>query len=259
MKILEYKQCKNNIYEVTFENGEKHKLYDDIILKYELLIEKKVNDKTLKKILEENEKMTAYYIALKYISIRMRSEKEIEVYLKKKNTDNANIDYAIERLKKEKYINPDSYAQAYINDAINLSMYGPKKIEDSLLKLGIENSTIDKYISKIDSEVWQDRIKKILDKKSKINKNSASIFKKKMFSHLTNLGYNISMINELLSNFKIDTSNAFIKEADKTWGLLERKYSSKELILRFKNKMFTKGFSTEEINSFIEKKTDKSF
>jgi len=45
MEVKTYKKIRNNLYEITLSNGEKFKLYDDIILKYELLIERKVTDR----------------------------------------------------------------------------------------------------------------------------------------------------------------------------------------------------------------------
>ena len=40
MKIISYKKIKQNKYEVTLSNNESVLLYDDIILKYELLTKK---------------------------------------------------------------------------------------------------------------------------------------------------------------------------------------------------------------------------
>ena len=60
MEVKTYKKIRNNLYEITLSNGEKFKLYDDIILKYELLIERKVTDKKLASIIAENAKMEAY-------------------------------------------------------------------------------------------------------------------------------------------------------------------------------------------------------
>ena len=54
MKIINYKKKKTNIYEITLSNSEKISLYDDVILKYDLLLKKELNDKLKMKIYEEN-------------------------------------------------------------------------------------------------------------------------------------------------------------------------------------------------------------
>ena len=63
MDIIKYKKLKNGKYQIitttcTFE------LYEEVILKYNLLLSKKIDDK--KSMLKYNEKCDVYYIALKY-------------------------------------------------------------------------------------------------------------------------------------------------------------------------------------------------
>ena len=120
MEVKSYKKKQNNIYEVTFSNGEKYNLYDDIILKYELLINKSISPSTLKKIINDNNKKDVYYKALKYISIRMRSKKEMRDYLKKYEYSPSEISFSLESLQKDGYLDDKVYAKAYVNDQINL-------------------------------------------------------------------------------------------------------------------------------------------
>ena len=68
MKIINYKKKKTNIYEITLSNSEKISLYDDVILKYDLLLKKELNDKLKMKIYEENSYLESYYKALKYLN-----------------------------------------------------------------------------------------------------------------------------------------------------------------------------------------------
>ena len=69
MKILCYKNKKGNIYEITLSNKEKITLYDDVILKYNLLITKEIKDNELNNILIDNDKIKAYLLAIKYIRV----------------------------------------------------------------------------------------------------------------------------------------------------------------------------------------------
>ena len=54
MKIINYKKTKSNIYEITLDDKSKILLYDNIILKYELLLKKEIDLKTLNKLVDEN-------------------------------------------------------------------------------------------------------------------------------------------------------------------------------------------------------------
>lgn len=251
MEVKSYKKLKNNLYEITLDNGEKHKLYDDVILRYELLIDKELKKKKLEEILSENALLDAYYRALKYINTKLRTELEIRKYLFRYEFSNDQIDYAISRLKADGYINESLYVQAFINDSITLSLNGPKKIKDTLNKLGLNETLIDSYLSKIPSDTWLPRIKKIVEKKAKINKSGERVFKNKVYSDLVALGYYSYDIKSFLDSFTLDTGDIFKREADKMYNKLSSKYSGVELELRFKQKMFAKGFDSDDISNYL--------
>ena len=69
MEIVKFKKIKNNLYEVIFQDGSKLKFYDDTIIKFNLLINKKIDANKLKEILNYNNGIDAYYKALKYINM----------------------------------------------------------------------------------------------------------------------------------------------------------------------------------------------
>ena len=254
MEVKSYKKIRGNLYRVTLDDGNNYELYDDVILKYELLIDKRIDEKKLTKILEENEVLDAYYKALKYLGIKMRTRREVEFYLKKKDLSSKAIKKAIDKLEKEGYINSKMYVEAYVNDSINLGTNGPVKIKNALLKLGIDEGDIDEYLNNVDSSTWTDKIEKFVLKKAKTNKVGISLFKNKVYSDLISLGYHSDDIKPVLEAFDLNTDDAFLKEADKVFGKLSTKYSGTELKLRFKSKMFTKAFDSEKISDYLNKK-----
>ena len=68
MKINSYKKKKSNLYEITLSNKNKINLYDDVILKYGLLLKKELSEKELVKILQDNALYESYYKAVKFIN-----------------------------------------------------------------------------------------------------------------------------------------------------------------------------------------------
>ena len=76
MKIGKYTKLKDNRYSVKIDDITV-KLYDDVIVKYELLRTKDIDEKLFKEITEYNDKLEAYYKSLKYITRKLRTEKEI--------------------------------------------------------------------------------------------------------------------------------------------------------------------------------------
>ena len=80
MKIKKYKKDKSNKYKVLIDD-EEITLYDDIIIKYNLLMKSEIDVSTYNEMIKENTLLLGYYEAIKYITKKMRSKKEIEEYL----------------------------------------------------------------------------------------------------------------------------------------------------------------------------------
>ena len=241
MKIISYKKIKQNKYEVTLSNNESVLLYDDIILKYELLTKKEIDNQKLKEIILDNSKYDVYYAMLKDISKKFRTEKELRT--KFKDYDNEVVDYAIKRLKNEKYLNNELYIRAYINDAINLKLIGPNKIINNLLNLGFEKSEIEKYLEVIDNEIWLDKINKLI--KKEINSNhaySGNVLKMRIQNKISNLGFELNMISKLINNYDFNLSREKkLKEKEKALRKYSKKYSGFLLEQKVNNYLYQKG------------------
>ena len=160
MKIVKYKKLNGNKYQVILEDNSKINLYEDVILEEELLLKKEIDD--LESILNANLKYGIYEEALHYISIKLRSKKEIYNYLIKKGYQEEDINKTIDKLIKNGYINDEYYSKCYINDRINLSLDGPIKIKKYLDSLDISNLVYDKYLGEFNKELVYSRINKYL-------------------------------------------------------------------------------------------------
>ena len=240
MRILRYKKITGNKYEVELENGEKIKLYEDVILKEELLLKKEINDISL--ILKENSSYEIYDTALKRLSHHSESLKGMREFLKKKGYDEQEIDKSLDKLVKNNYLNDQYYAKCYILNQINLSNDGPLKIKKHLDNLDIPFDVYSEYFD-YDDSIWYERIKKYLNKNLKSNKKSPYVFKNKMFINLINLGYEREMINDCLNKIVFDNQdNLREKEQEKIRTKLSKKYHGEELERKIKEKLYMKGF-----------------
>ena len=246
MRINKFKKLGRNKYKVMFDN-EELVLYEDIILKHNLLTKKDINIDELEEIVNDNRDYDAYNLALNYIEIRLRSRKEIYEYLKKKEFNENLINDVISKLDDLGLLNNKQYIEAFINDKINLSNDGPYKIRSALIDLEFDESDIDKYLYTIDDDVWKSKLEKIINKKKSLMKSkSYYMFITKMKNDLYNLGYEKDMIENALSNIEYE-SDALEKDYNKAF----RKYSNDKTKLI--NSLLRKGYSYDEINSLIKK------
>lgn len=247
MKIKKFVKLKGNKYKIFLDNDEEITLFDDVIVKYNLLIKRDISTDILKEVTSYNEKMQAYYEALKYIAKKLRTKKEIERYLEKKY-DRIVIEECINKLINNKYLNNSLYIESYINDQINLSSNGPFKIRKNLENLGFKDEEIELYLNKLSPEIWIEKINKIVDKKVKINRNLGEYrLKEKIRYDLVNLGYDCKLIDEKLNNILVDDNVILNKEYQKMYQKLSKKYQGKELELHLISKLLSKGFSYDEI------------
>ena len=247
MKIIKYKKMSKGRYKITFDTNEVI-LYEDIIIRNNLLLLKDIDLETLEKVLDENRKYEAYDISLSYIEIKLRTEREIRDYLEKKGFDISLINETINRLKRDNLINEKLYVEAFINDKINLTTWGPFKIKRVLLDLSISEEIIDEYLYKIKEDVFEEKLDKIINKKIGMMKNkSLFLIKNKLSFDLFNLGYDKDMINNSLNKLEKDDSESMKNEASKAYNKYSKKYSGKELELKIKNHLYAKGY---KVSSF---------
>ena len=252
MKVEKYVKLKDNRYEVIFDNDLNLKLYDDIIVKYNLISKNNIDDKLLKEVEQDNDNLASYYIALKYINTKLRSEKEVREFLIKKEFNISNIDNSIERLKSDGYLNEKVYLEAYINDQVNLSQNGYYKIFNNLVKLGFDENDIYTYLDKINEDIWKEKIQKLVSKKIRINnKYSGNKLKEKIVYDLANLGHKKEYIYDEIESYELKDDDLLAKEYSKVKSKLEKKYEGRELNYQIKSKLLSKGFNYDDINKVI--------
>lgn len=243
MKIEKYVKDKGNKYKIVID-GETHTLYDDVIVKFQLIMKSEITKKELDEVLDFNEKMTSYYDSIKYINKKLRSELEIREYLKKKEVSKSNIEETIKRLKDNNFLNEHVYLKSYINDQINLTNNGPYKIEKNLLKLGFNESDIKERLDNIPKEVWNEKLDKYISKKIKLNHTSSkNMLKMKLTHDLVNLGYDKELIISIINNYDIIDKDIYKSEYEKAKRQLEKKYSGYELDRKIKERLYRKGFN----------------
>ena len=251
MKIIKYKKIGSNKYKIYFDNDE-IVLYEDVILKHNLLLKKEIDDDIFIEINEDNYRAAIYDVSLKYISIRMRAKKEIEEYLKKKKYDNNDIKECIEKLEKNGHLNDNYFCKCYVNDKINFTNNGIDKIKNDLLRLNIDEDVINECISNIDKNILNEKLNKIINKELRINsKLPIGKLKQKIISRCINLGYKLSEINEILDNISIESNSNIVNDYNKLYKKYSSKYDEYKLKNVIKSKLYQKGYEMDEINKIV--------
>lgn len=249
MKINKIKKSGNK-YKITLDDNSEITTYDDVIINYGLLYNKNIDPETLNKINNDNIYYDAYYKTVNYITKKLRSEKEVITYLNNYNVNIQDQEKIIKKLKEINLINDLNFTKAYIADRLNLSSDGKDKIKTTLYYHNIDPQIIAEQLAKIDQKTIDDRIEKIILKKSKNTKYCGYKLKSKLLNDLVNMGYDRNDITRILN--ETDTTKSIQEEYYKIHSKLSKKYEGKELIYKIKKKLYNEGFTTEQINSAVE-------
>ena len=248
MKIIKYKKLVNNRYKVTLDNNIDLTLYEDVILKYNLLICGSIEEKDLERIKEDNLFYEIYYTALNSLRVRSKSAYTLKVSLIKKEYDEDIVSKVIDKLIKQGYLNDRVFCISYINNQIITTNRGPYRIKKELIDNRISEDIINDELVVFTDDIQRERIDKIIDKFIKSNHNKGGfILKNKIINNLISLGYDIDIINSVINtkSFKVD-KELIDKEYNKLYKKLSSKYSGNELEYRIKDKLYKKGLFYEE-------------
>ena len=200
MKIIKYEKKGNNTYKIYLENNQTINVYEDVILKNNLLYKKELDQTLLEKISNDNLYEDIYNKCVKYISIRLRSIQEIKEYLRKKEIDESLIEYTIDKLLKNNLLNDELFTKAFINDKLNFTTMGPYRIEQELKKHKIDPNIIFEKLYNIDQDIIDNKINKQIIKLIKTNKKKQNI-RNKIYMNLLSLGYSNEMILRNINNY----------------------------------------------------------
>lgn len=250
MQILKYKKMSSGKYKIELDNGINMELYEEVILKHELLLKKSIDQTMIPIIQDSNLEWEVYYVALKSLKQRFKSSYDLRSSLVKKEYPVDLVDKAVNKLLEQGYLNDASFAKGYINNQIITSSKGPNSISNDLRNKGIDEKIIREEIVVFDRDLQKSRIKKIIDKNIKSNCNKGgSVLKNKIITNLLNLGYDLDIVQMVISNYQFGNDIELAKkEYDKLYKKLSRKYSGEELKYKIKEKLYQKGLKYEEVD-----------
>ena len=100
MKIEKIKKQKNNVYQILLSDHTSLSFYDDVIIKYNLLVNKEFDHKKLKEMLEYNKELSAYYGALSYLKAKLRTKKEINEEINQIEEETKKVEKELKKLQK---------------------------------------------------------------------------------------------------------------------------------------------------------------
>lgn len=193
------------IQEINYQNNEMHietdSNYSFIIsintsLEYPLDEGQEISEELITEIMYYDMTEKARILALKFISKRLRTEKEIKDYIRARGYDEIVSENVIEYLKSYDYIDDEEYARAFIRDRVNLKKHGRERIAYELSLKGVDREIINHLMPMMYKEELPNALKLIRAR------YSLSDNPRKMVNFLKQRGYPYQVIDEAIRIFQ---------------------------------------------------------
>lgn len=202
MKIEKYEKIDTLKYRLYLDNGEIIDTYDDVILENELLLKKELDEHLYNKILIDTNLQEYYNACVKYIQTRLRSTKEIDDYLKRKQVTEEDRIFIIEKLTKKGLLNDKYFTKCFIHDKLKFTNMGEYRIINELKKLNISTPIIEENKYLFNEEIIQEKINKKIEKAIKSNHKLDNYkLRNKLYNSLLRDGYNPSQVISSLNQY----------------------------------------------------------
>lgn len=131
---------------------------------------------------------------MKYVLFKKRTEIEVRKKCKMINYEDEYIEEIIEYLKENEYIDDELYIDKYIKNIMRLKKCSINEIKIDLMRRGIDENLIEKYITEELEEFEKESAKILAEKKLK------NFEKEKVIKYLLNKGFSYSNVIKAIDN-----------------------------------------------------------
>ena len=139
-------------------------------------------------------------------------EQEMRDKMKRWEIDKAVQDRVLQRLIKERYIDNERYARAFVKDKIRYNKWGRRKVQQALWMKRIDNDTQQRVLDEIDEKEYLDVLRPLLKQKRKsIKADSDYELNQKLVRFALSRGFTFDIIRQCID---VDDEMEFADETD---------------------------------------------
>jgi regulatory protein len=138
----------------------------------------------------------AYAAALRQISLRRRSERELSDYLKRKEYEPDTITSVLERLRDLGLMDDAAFASAWIADRQLLRPRSRRTLEQELMQKGIAREIIRDALAELDEDAQADVLMNMIERKRRLSQYQDP---QKLMAYLGRQGFGYEEIKKALA------------------------------------------------------------
>ncbi|HET7579282.1 MAG TPA: recombination regulator RecX [Bacillales bacterium] len=230
---------------------------EDVLVSFALSKGKEIDETELAGIIFEDEIKKAFNLAVNYLSYRMRSVKEIQDYLRKKDFGPEVIEKVLPRLEHYRYIDDAEFAKMFVRSRKQNSSKGPSAIRQELFQKGVAEHDIANALEGFTPEEQIEKATAFAEKQAKHHKKKSNAdVKRTIAGTLAGKGFSREVIDAALEQAEFakdedDEWNALVTQAEKAARKYRRKYEGWEYEQRMKQHLYQKGFPFSMIEAYL--------
>lgn len=176
-------------------------LDEEVLYKYGLKQGQELEQKKIEKIIQSEIKKEAKESALRFLSYRPRSEKELRDKLKNKGFTKDIIEEVIEDLKSVNLLNDYEFASAWIRDRLSNNPRGKVLLKQELYRKGVKEEIIKKIVKEYFADETEELnlAKSLLQKRKRRYENlEKNVAKRRLTDFLLRRGFSYDIIKQVL-------------------------------------------------------------
>lgn len=234
----------------AFSAGEK------TVAEFVLLKGKELYDEQVEKIRQFDADAKASDLAAHFLSYEPRTIFEVLQYLKKHEISDEAANSAVNQLNELGYLDDRQYAKLFIKNGLRVGSDGPKSLLRKLTQKGVDPEISQTELDEVMDEDWievgQRVIKSMIHQAGKLAQRE---LKRKMKTKLLMHGFDGGISSEIIASLDLEDDEDLQMQALKKQGIKAykrfRRYDESECKFRMKKYLFSHGFSTSEIDAFL--------
>ena len=137
----------------------------------------------------------ALYRAASFCAYQERSTKEVRQRLTELELSDQDAQPVIDELMAQNYLNEERFARAFAGGKFRIKKWGRLKIRQEMKLRGVSNDLIQKGLSEIDGDDYEETLRDLIEKKAhSLRGNEPLILKQKLLRFGLSKGYESDLI-----------------------------------------------------------------
>lgn len=204
--LVEKQKRGKHRYNIFLNEEYAFSVHEDILIKHRLVKGESVDLQDMERIIQDEEQNNAYMKALRAIGRRPHSSSELKRKLKESGYEPPIIEWVIEKLAAQNYLNDEEFAKMWTDSRIISQKKGRNLVRQELQQKGIDKELVKHAMENINQEDEIAGAMKLAQTKWKQTSGELFDKKRKTAAFLMRRGYTGAVVTKVLGQLSSEPS-----------------------------------------------------